>query len=89
MTRIPKDELMQMARQAGFIVRDGYIYGPSGDSYAECSEEISALFNAIMDRAAVHFDDIGRYIDGSWSEGWCEPQEPGEIIRTLKISTGD
>lgn len=40
-----------------------------------------------LERVAKHFDDRGRHIDGGWSEGWYEPQEPGDIIRNLKKST--
>lgn len=39
-----------------------------------------------LERAAKHFDDRGKYADGSWSLGWYDPESPGIILRTLKTS---
>ena len=39
-----------------------------------------------LEKAANHFDERGKNKDGEWSSGYYEVDEPGEILRSLKIS---
>ena len=81
-----REKVIELVKQAGDI---GYCYCQTimvNDRYAD--DWVMAFARLVeqetLERAAKHFDDRGRHIDGGWSEGWYEPQEPGEIIRNLK-----
>lgn len=39
-----------------------------------------------LNKAAEYFDERGKNKDGEWSSGYYEVDEPGEILRSLKIS---
>lgn len=39
-----------------------------------------------LEEAAKSFDKRGKYEDGYWCDGFYEPNEPGEILRSMKIS---
>lgn len=91
MTGITKDELMQMAREAGiefkpmriedieYKYREVHFNDSIGGDEAGC---IELLLNAILERAAWNLED-----------NFCNEElsglEAAEEIRALKINTGD
>lgn len=83
-----KNELMEMARNAGFMFHDAG-YAPMLHTLPkEYSDKcFDRLFNAILERAAVEFDNRGKYKDGSWSTGSYDPDSPGIILREMKLPT--
>ncbi|MGL4585300.1 MAG: hypothetical protein ACRCVU_20275 [Flavobacterium sp.] len=88
------DEIVKIANRAGFSAynRDGEfsIAVIEGCGAVVCTEEVVKLINLIEQRtlemAAQHFDERGKYPDGTWCDGWYNPNEPGEILRSMKIS---
>lgn len=90
MTGITKDELMQMARLAGFI-------GTNGAREIASDAAIEAFLNAILERAAKRMDEAAESIDESRCEMLMRDadayedayQKGAEAIRALKINTGD
>lgn len=75
-----KEELMNMARSLGAF--ESVTKG--GTPVFEFTPMLLKWFaEEILERAAEHFDERGKYEDGSWSEGFYEPKDPGEILRGL------
>ena len=101
MTGITKDELMQMAREAGLSFLDGSARAEI-DDYID--EELIAFSNSILERAAVEYDkavdsakslekicdEMGDYgaSSAAASESWASEKNAASI-RALKIKTGD
>lgn len=98
MTGITKDELMQMARYAGFQTAkvdwldgsDTYpLIRPIGEN---CNVAITKLIDIVLERAAVECgNQADRFMQGSPLEG-SKPyasHECAAAIRALKINTGD
>lgn len=81
---IERDELLKMAREA----RSWQYQDQRGDleegTFCFDEDSLQVFASAILERAAKHFDDRGKYSDGSWSEGWYDAESPGIILRALK-----
>ena len=78
MTGITKDELMQMASDAGLSFLDGSARAEF-DDYID--DELIEFANAILERAAEHF------VNHKWMD--VTTYDAAEEIRALKINTGD
>lgn len=78
MTGITKDELMQMARDAGISIVH------SEHTIICDASELIALINAILERAAVECEKVNDRIGGS-----VGAVDSADSIRALKINTGD
>ena len=78
MTGITKDELMQMASDAGLSFLDGSARAEF-DDYID--DELIEFANAILERAAEHF------VNHKWMD--VTTDDAAEEIRALKINTGD
>jgi hypothetical protein len=78
-----KNELMEMARKAGFMFHDAG-YAPTLHTLPrEYSDKcFDRLFNAILERAAIQFKD-----DDDWSESRYTGRAVSEKILSLKIPT--
>lgn len=84
MTGITKDELMQMARDAGLLFNEDYGTVAAHDIH---KSRIERFTNAILERAAVECESIeGIYWNG---DGAYAAMQCHESIRALKINTGD
>lgn len=79
MTGITKEELVQMAREAGLSFLDGSARAEF-DDYID--DELIEFANAILERAAVE-------MEYSVSQAWGENLKAAASIRALKINTGD
>ncbi len=95
MTGITKDELMQMASDAGLSFLDGSAIAEFGD-YID--DELADFANAILERAAAELGNgksatvIGS--ETEWGDGWNRGVSDAldgakNSIRALKINTGD
>ena len=85
MTGITKDELMQMARDAGIQAGFDHEYRGCFEKMTipeqENMTELEIFTNAILERAAEHF------VNHKWMD--VTTDDAAEEIRALKINTGD
>lgn len=94
MTGITKDELMQMAREAGMKEMQQF---RSPTLYTFKKDDLESMFNAILERAAVECEEKAKSL---WATAEMMEnelmekvgdgaRECCESIRALKINTGD
>ena len=81
MTGITKDELEQMARDAGFPFNKYGLLQGDDEGEIDADAMLERLTNAILERAAVDFDEH------PWD--FLTKNYSSSIVRALKINTGD
>lgn len=97
MTGITKDELMQMAREAGMEEMHQF---RSPTLYTFKQDDLESMFNAILERAAVELDvDEAKCMDNAktdfseakaaWHSWGAATRQSAKRVRALKINTGD
>ena len=79
-----KDELMQMARDAGFPFNKYGLLQGDDEGEIDADAMLERLTNAILERAAMGFED-----DDEWQESRYTGRAVSGKIRALKINTGD
>ena len=78
-----QEQVIELAKQSGFSIGQGLGQLRINGYADDLARFVYLVEQATLERVAQHFDDRGKYKDGSWSDGFYEPQEPGQIIRNL------
>lgn len=73
------EELLNIAVKCG-VIYSAENWGCNSDGFRT---SLRYFTREILERAAEHFDERGKYEDGTWCDGFYDPEDPGEILRAL------
>lgn len=78
-----RNKVIELLVKSGLIEPD-YIHRCS--VILEFEQFANMVEQETLNKAAEYFDESGKTENGEWSSGYYEVDEPGEILRSLKIS---
>ena len=74
-------KILGLAVSAG-LIEEEYVH--RCEVVSELVKFAELVRQGVLEEAGEYFDKLGKYKDGTWCNGWYEPPEPGEILRSLK-----